>query len=186
MRNTFSVFCSATTETPKALAIAGMPGKYASMLSGPSAVNAPKKKMRYQGGGARVAPQRAGHERVLDLAGEQQTLKIRDWHEHDLGDLAAGVLNGALRLDVGRVEAMQAMREQRGVRIQVTERLRAARAIAGLLEALAQGGGGRILSGIDEPARHLERDALRAVAVLANEHGFVVARDRQQLRPVHG
>ena len=51
-----TLLTTATTETPNALAIAGMPGKYASMLSGPSAASAPKKKMRYQGGAGRPEP----------------------------------------------------------------------------------------------------------------------------------
>ena len=175
------------------------------MLSGPSAASAPKKKIRYQGGAARpsVAPTRPTASTISAAcagAGNATTCRprargrsrrrrsklfeLRDGDEHDLGDLGAGVLHGALGLDVDRVEGVQPIREQRGIRIHDAERQRGARAIARLLETLAQRRRRRILARIDQAARNLERDALRAVAVLPHEHGLAVGRDRQDLRPV--
>ena len=49
---------------------------------------------------------------------------------------------------------------------------RGARAIAGLLETFAQRGRRRVLARVDQSGGNLERDALRAVAVLADEHGL--------------
>ena len=78
-----------------------------------------------------VAPEGSDHERVIDLAAEQEAFELRDGYEDDFGDLGTGVLNGTGRLDAGRIKAVKTMHEQRGIRIHRAERLRAARASSG-------------------------------------------------------
>ncbi len=123
---------------------------------------------------------------MIDLSRDEQLFEVRDGHENDLRDFRPRILHRALGLDAGCVEGVQTVAEQRGVRRDDSERQRGARAIAGLLEAFAQGGRRGVLAGIDEAARNLERDAAVAVTVLAHEHDFAVARDRHDLRPIDG
>src|SRR5215203_2861653 len=129
-----------------------------------------------------VAPQRGDDERVIDLTRDEHAFEVGNRHEHDLRDLVACVLDGPLELRAGRIETVQAIREQSRIGVYDAKRSCRAHAVTRLLETLADRARGRLLAGLDETARHLERDALCAVAILSDENGLVVGGDGKNLQ----
>lgn len=62
--------------------------------------------------------------------------------------------------------------------------LRALAAVAGLFHELAEGGRGRVFTGIDDAARRLQRDVVDAVPVLLHEHDLVLVGEGDHHGPV--
>src|SRR5690606_26049952 len=141
-----------TMPTPKASAIAGIAGRYASMLNGPSATSAPKKSINIGGGRSsvpasvinssmravcsappnlqKIAVQRAGNERVIDRAVRKQGRQLANRHEHDFRMLRRSVRDLGHAHDSQRVKAVETIAEQRRVRINGAERNDVRRTIA--------------------------------------------------------
>ena len=81
---------------------------------------------------------------------------------------------------------MNAVREERRVRIHHAEELHRGGDVARLLTQLTERGLGRSLSRIDDSARDLEGDGARAVAVLPHHHDLALRRERHDVHPLLG
>src|SRR5690606_1751257 len=121
---------------------------------------------------------------VIDGPGAQQLRYSLARNELDDGLFVRIVADfGDARGVVGR-ERMQAVAEERRIRVQRAERAQPRRAIAGLLEQLPGRGVDGRLAVVDEPARNLERDRVRAVPILPDHHDLAGRGYRHDLHPV--